>query len=221
LELPPDFERRCVRWLLVWSAALATAHVVFNLTWTMHSSSAELKALFGLNYESSLASWTSIVTMALLGLACLGVGARRGLTGWKWSGAFFLYLSLDDGSKLHERLGWWSGVGDDGGAYAWTKVVLPVIGALGACVLVYLWRATRGEAAARRHVLAAFVLWGLALALEVPEMYLRDSGRTLRDFSIHLYFQVAEEWCELVAPGVMLAGVLTLLRTGPRSTDRT
>jgi hypothetical protein len=209
---PP--ERRFVRWLLVWSVALVAAHVFYNLTWTMHSSPAELKALFGLNYESSLASWTSIVTMALLGLACFGVGDQRALAGWKWCGAFFLYLSLDDGSKLHERLGWWSGVGD-GNGYAWTKVVLPVIGALGACVLVYLWRATRGEAAARRHLHAAFALWGLALALELPEMYLRDSGRTLRDFSIHLYPQVLEEWCELVAPGIMLAGVVTLLRTSP------
>ncbi len=221
MELSPDFERRFVRWLLLWSAVLAVAHVVFNLTWRMHSSSAELKALFGLNYESSLASWTSIVTMALLGLACFGVGARRGLAGWKWSGAFFLYLSLDDGSKLHERLGWWSGVGDSGGQYAWTKVVLPVIAVLGVCTLVYVWRATHGAASARRHVLAAFGLWGFALALELPEMYWRDSGRTLRDFSIHLYFQVVEEWCELVAPGVMLAGVLTQLRTGPRTSDRT
>jgi len=211
--LPADIERRFVLWLLVWSVLLVAAHVFYNLTWTMHSSPAELKALFGLNYESSLASWTSIVTMALLGLACFGVGAQRALAGWKWCGALFLYLSLDDGSKLHERLGWWSGVGDGGGTYAWTKVVLPVIAVFGVCTLVYMWRATRGENSARRHMLAAFSLWGLALALELPEMYLRDSGRTLRDFSIHLYPQVLEEWCELVAPGVMLAGVVTLLRT--------
>jgi hypothetical protein len=211
----PTIDQRFLRAYVALSAVLLLAHASLHLSWSTRSAPTPLKALVAFAGEDSLVSWTSIVTMFLLGLAALALGLVRGERGWRLTGAFFVLLSLDDGAMLHERLGWLSGVGD-GRTYAWTVVVLPFIALFGLAAFAQIWRATRGHALARRRLLQAFTLWGAALALELPELALKESGERWRGFPLHLYSQLAEEWCELVAPGVLLAGLLALLGDEPR-----
>ena len=44
--------------------------------------------------------------MFALGVLCIVLGALRRRRGWQLSGAFFLFLSMDDAAMIHERIGW-------------------------------------------------------------------------------------------------------------------
>lgn len=202
--------RRVFALLLVWDLTLLTGHVLLHLTWRFRSAPQPLRDLFAFASEDSLVTWTSIVTMFALGLACLALGSVRQQSGWKWTGALFVALSMDDGAMLHERISWLTGRAD-GAVYSWIVVVLPVLAVLGIAAFAQVWRGTRGARAPRRLAVLAFALWGIALALEIPEKAIRESGARWRGFSAHRYPQLLEEWCELVAPGLLLVGVLSLL----------
>ncbi|MEZ5978561.1 MAG: hypothetical protein R3F34_10115 [Planctomycetota bacterium] len=202
--------RRFLRAYLAWSLLLAAAHVALNLSWSTRNAPKPLKDLVAFASESSLVTWTSVVAMFAVGLACVAIGRRDGARGWTLSGAFFVYLSMDDGAMLHERLAWLTGM-RDGVVYSWTFLVLPAIALFGAAAFFQLWRGTRGRAVARRALLGAFALWGLAVLCELAEKPLAESGLRWRGFPVANYQQLLEEWVEMLAPGVLLAGLITLL----------
>ena len=116
-----------------------------------------MRRMFNIAREDGLASWfaTTQTLMAglTLGLIYLAVkkrlGARWGeATGWLVLASFFVYMAIDDGAQLHERLGSTvAAMTKDAGSsldffpsYAWQLIFLPLFGALGLFMLVFLWR---------------------------------------------------------------------------------
>ncbi|QDU85202.1 hypothetical protein Pla163_23300 [Planctomycetes bacterium Pla163] len=211
---PVDFlthlPRRLVRGVLVWSAILLTGHVLLHLVWRFRNAPKPLRDLFAFASEDSLVTWTSVAVTIALAIACVALGVLKNERGWKLTGLFFAYLSLDDEAMLHERLSWLSGV-EDGVSFSWTFVVLPVMALFGLAVFVHIWRASTTSRSARRRTVAAYGMWAGALGLEGVERALVHSGERWRGFPVHLYQQLAEEWLEMVAPCVLLAAVLTLI----------
>jgi hypothetical protein len=194
---------------LLWSIALLVGHVALHLSENAHLHSENWKALTALNGENSLASWTSIVTAFAMGLVCFSLGEHEKRVRWRACGLFFVYLSLDDGAMLHERIGWLSGVGD-GTFYAWTKVVLPFIVVCGTLAFAHLWFACGRRRGARTRLVAAYALWTLAVAVELGEPTWHASAIVIDGLPIHHHAIVLEETCELVAPGVLVAALLVL-----------
>jgi hypothetical protein len=205
----PGLHRTFLRYHLLWSLVLLAAHVALHLSADAHTYSENWKALTALNGENSLASWTSIVSAFAMGLVCFSLGERDQRIRWRACGLFFVYLSLDDGAMLHERIGWLSGVGD-GTFYAWTKVVLPFIVLCGSAAFVHLWFATAGRRGARVRLVAAYALWALAVAVELGEPTWHASDLVWNGLPIHHHAIVLEETCELVAPGALVAALLAL-----------
>ena len=115
-----------------------------------------MRRMFNIAREDGLASWfaTTQTLMAglTLGLIYLAVkkrlGARWEATGWLVLASFFIYMAIDDGAQLHERLGsTFAAMREDAGSsldffpsYTWQLIFLPFFGALGLFMLVFLWR---------------------------------------------------------------------------------
>src|SRR5262249_27092186 len=86
---------------------LVAAHCALELTWHFHGAvPAALRPLLMAHEDQGILSWLTIATSAALGLACVAVGALERRRGWHLVGALFLFLSMDDATMLHERVGW-------------------------------------------------------------------------------------------------------------------
>jgi hypothetical protein len=117
----------------------------------------------------ALVAWAFVVTTR----ATRATAFRR--AGWLFVAILFTYLSVDDGAKVHERMGTWSEtfattseVLMDYPSYAWQLVVGPVLGILGLFMLFFLWRELQ-DWPLRLGVLAAFGCMTLAVFLDFVE----------------------------------------------------
>jgi len=147
---------------------------------------ASVRGLANIAREDSIASWfgTAQTWMIGLTLALIWWTVRAthapGATAWRARGwlllaVFFLYMSADDGSRIHERFGsafkivaMDSDKGDSGSilhsfpSYAWQILFLPMFASVGLFVLFFLWRELRDR---RSWLLVAAALGCLAVAV--------------------------------------------------------
>jgi len=169
--------------------------------------------------EDGLGSWlavtqTSLVALTAWLLAALargGAAGAGGLRAWRARGwvtlaAFLTYLALDDGAKVHERLGTTAAeLWGDGGnvllaafpSYAWQLVVGPPLALLGAFTLVFLWRQLR-DGHGRLLVVAALACLVLAVGLDFLEGLAREHpwnvwGRAARGIALNRWTQLRFE----------------------------
>jgi len=104
--------------------------------------------LFGVNEETSLATWWASVALALLATLTAIVGMARAndrteqLTWWALA-AGFLFLSVDDGIMLHERVGFLLGDGGELHDARWMIVWLPLAACVGGVVMWRVWGMSR------------------------------------------------------------------------------
>jgi len=115
-----------------------------------------MRRLFNIAREDGLASWFASTQTLLAGLTLAFIylvtrgrqGSQGKSAGWLVLAGFFLYMAIDDGAQLHERVGTTiDAMRENAGAsasffpsYTWQLVFLPVFGALGLFMLVFLWR---------------------------------------------------------------------------------
>lgn len=177
----------CCEVLLVW------ADYYFN--YSRGTSFGPLRRFFNIAREDGAASWFAVTQTLLIALTLftlhLGSRARPDATrlqrrGWLVLAVFFTYMAFDDGTQFHERIGSvWGSIraeavtgGDPGGwatrlaalfpSYNWQFLFVPLFGAAGLFMLVFLWREldTRG---ARAALLASIGLLACAVALDFVE----------------------------------------------------
>ncbi len=152
-----------------------------------------LRRLANITREDSLASWVGTTQTSLVALTvwwiwlvvCRTAAARWRRIGWLVVAAFFTLMAVDDGAMLHERAGTVfselnssdSAAGPATGlvgsseafpSYAWQLVALPLFVALGAFILVFLWRALPSSSL-RWLVLVALTCFAVAVALDFVE----------------------------------------------------
>ena len=101
-----------------------------------------MRRMFNIAREDGLASWfaTTQTLMAGLTLGMIYVAVKKRLgapwgeaTGWLVLASFFVYMAIDDGAQLHERLGSTvAAMREDAGSsldffpsYAWQLIFLP------------------------------------------------------------------------------------------------
>ncbi len=141
--------------------------------------------IFNVSSESSIANFFSSVQTLAVGVVLWlvrrrvlleGEAARWRRRGWGALALFFLYLGVDDGAMIHERLG--SFASHLGGAllhraelafgsYTWQLVLGPVFALAGVLMLVFLWRELRGSP--RTMVALALVCYAMAVGLDYVE----------------------------------------------------
>lgn len=178
---------------------------------------------FDISREESVGTWLSSNIALLVGLFAAAVflhsrkhDPRAIAWGWALVALFFLYVSIDDAAKLHERLGtairvkyeattdttldtWFP-------SWGWQIFVAPVFVAYGCYMLWFLWRAV--EPANHRWVLLAFGLFGVAVLLDFVE------GMELAwlegDDALHL-LQLTEETLEMLGTTAFLYVMMSSL----------
>ena len=143
-----------------------------------------MRRLFNIAREDSLASWFATTQTLLagltLGLVCLATRRQPGMgwkaTAWLVLASFFIYMAVDDGAQLHERLGSTvDAMREDLGAsldffpsYSWQLIFLPFFGSLGLFMLVFLWREL-GSPSSRVLLLTAIAFQVFAVGLDFLE----------------------------------------------------
>ena len=119
------------------------------------SSVGAIRRLTNITREDGLSGWFQPVQTLLVALTVWAIYVlERRLSptrwqplGWALVAAFFTYMAVDDGTKLHERVGtaFSATHGRDTllaafPSYAWQVVFLPAFALLGAFTLLFLWQ---------------------------------------------------------------------------------
>jgi len=182
LELP---YRRLLVGVLVVCVAIEIAFVLLDyyVSFAGGSDVPAIRRLFNITREDGLPGWFGPVQTLLLGLTLWLVWAverRRRPAEWRVAGwaviaSFFTYMAIDDGSKLHERLGSAFGrhigdgtVLDSFPSYAWQLLFLPAFALLGVFTLVFSWREL-GDRAGRLLLLGGIACFVVAVGLDFLE----------------------------------------------------
>jgi hypothetical protein len=142
-----------------------------------------IRRLFNTAREDGLASFFGVTQTAFVALTAWLVArttrlrgdGRRRTAGWLVLTGFFAYMAIDDGSKLHERVGTAvehlsvrGGLPSAFPSYAWQVVFLPFFAALGLFTLVFLWRELR-DWTGRSCVLVGLGLFVVAVGMDFCE----------------------------------------------------
>lgn len=143
-----------------------------------------LRRMCNITREDSLASWFQVTQTLLAGLtallAWLGLRAKNEQAwrrrGWFLVSIFFLYMAMDDGAQVHERIGTAFDVLRERGvgpgvlfpSYAWQILFVPLLGGMGLYVASFLWR-TFSSRAARTALVVAVLLQAVAVGLDFQE----------------------------------------------------
>lgn len=188
---------------------------------------AGLAQAFDMTQEANLLTWyssTQLLFVAVFGFLCacrlrLTDAPRWRQAGWVIISLFFLYMAVDDGAYLHERLGGAFGrtVSDSSPlafagrypSYHWQVLLGPMFGAMGLFILVFLQR----ELGRRMQwvVVAALGCYAVAVFLDFLDgygdgdvyRYLSSLTAASRDTQQH-YMRVVEEFLELLGTTLFL-----------------
>ncbi|MDO8795637.1 MAG: hypothetical protein Q7J25_13575 [Vicinamibacterales bacterium] len=161
-----------------------------------------IRRLCNMTREDALASWFQVTQTLLTGLTALLIwfSARHRRsggwhsTGWLVVALFFLYMAVDDGAQVHERIGTAfdelreRGVGPGVlfPSYAWQILFVPLLGGVGLFMFAFLWRTLAGRAA-RLTVLLAIALQAAAVGLDFQE-------GLAPDHSLNVYSAIVNRW---------------------------
>jgi hypothetical protein len=177
--------------------------------------SSAMRRFFNITREDSLANWFSSMQTLLVALTIWIIfylsiprdkAARlfkKGRSGWLILALFFTFMSLDDGSKLHERLGTFFKESISAElflTYGWQIVVAPFFIVIGVYMAWFLWHQLKRS----RHfylAVAALALLGFAMGLDFVE------GMDIAALSSHAiehFMKVFEEFIEMFANTIFL-----------------
>jgi hypothetical protein len=222
----------------VWVALVGVGLLLVFLDATVNygewASSGAIQRLFNITREDALANWfQSMQTLMvggvlwLIGLRVKGrnqeAWARRG---WLLLAVFFMYLAVDDGAKIHERVG--TAIDDISGSYdatdssesatgfrsyTWQVVFVPLFGAMGLFALLFLWKQLKTPAL-RTLLVIGFGCFAVAVGLDYIEGL--EGGYDwvidrydIDDYAVTHFAKALEEWIEMFGTTCLLVGFLT------------
>ena len=231
------------RLILVLFATFVAFEVLLVLldgfvNWGHLSSYSQIRRLVNITREDSIGTWFSSLQFLVVGiclcLVLLRVRAEGGssLKQMQWSvlAFFFVYLSMDDGSKFHERIGTvfkknvQAAEGSDrvlssaGGflqsfpTYYWHVVFIPIFAIVGFYMLFLLWREFK------RPLLRVMLIAGLSFyaisqgmdfieGMDDPYTFL-ERAFSLRYKTILHFSKSVEEFMEMFGTTLILTALL-------------
>ncbi len=171
---PSRMVRRLLKTVLWVTVGLLVADYLFNFFDVADND--RVRRLFNVAREESVPTWfasTQALALAVTAwvLSRADSPARRG---WLGVATFFLYVSVDDAAKVHERLG--SALGEvfedrewaaDFPSYTWQLFVAPVLGLALLWSVLFIWRRVSGGY--RRWAVVGLAGFGVAQAIDFLE----------------------------------------------------
>jgi hypothetical protein len=227
-------------WLLLVGFELLLVFLDATVNYREWASSGAIQRLFNITREDALANWfQSVQTLAVAGVLWLiafrtrgGDGAVWTRRGWLVLAVFFAYLAVDDGAKIHERVGTaiddLSMSNDDGvpsdsprfASYTWQVVFVPLFGLVGLFAFFFLWThlKTRDLRVLLVLGLSCFVV---AVGLDYVEGLEGGYDWLVErlesdDYTVSHFAKALEEWIEMFGTTCLLMGFLThFMRRSP------
>ena len=218
---------RRVLWMGIF-LGLAYLLLDYVMNYRLGAAIGPLRRLFNITREDSAASWFGAIQTLLTGLTALMIyfvararSASQQGRGWAVV-ANFIYMAIDDGVQIHERLGSAlyalsrapGSVFERFPSYPWQLVFVPVFGFLGLYILVFLWRELRG-AGQRCLVIAALSLQAFAVGLDFVEGLM--PGHPWNIYRLIAEFLDAGVWI----PGDALAPAFDMVRHFGKACEET
>ncbi len=194
--------------------ALAAADIILNHYKVLPS---PLRRSFNIAREDSIGTWFAVVqVLAVSAMAFMLYRGAKALdlpasTRRIWAGLslFFLYMSIDDASELHERLG--STFQDEVTffpSYAWQAIFAPIFGFAGLVLLYVAWRVLEDKASKRAIVFGLFALT-VAVALDFAEG-VEDLASSIAD-SLGWEEQTVSHFQKVAEESIEMAGITLFL----------
>ena len=190
--------------------------------------------VFDMTREESIPNWYASILLFCIGLTSLLIyvvqrakGVRRAdASPWLFFSGFFTFLSMDDGAKIHERLGsffrelteegegiFWvfQDVLDSASTYSWQVFVLPVFLFVGFFMLLWGYQHVR-NLGTQRWVFFGSVCIALAIGVDYFEGLVDNEvvsleGRAFSEDTIAHYQRVIEEFLEMSGFIAVLRGL--------------
>lgn len=177
---------------------------------------ARLLDLFSVNLEESIPTWYSSVQLLLasflLGWVTLSKHQRREPYRAHWAGLtlIFLYLSMDEGSAIHESF---SGPLQDAFGtsgfleFGWLILFVPLVLIFGLAYLRFWWRLP--SPTRTLFAIAGIVYIGGAVVIESisANQYSADGGSSF----VYLAIATVEELCEMLGIAILIYALLDYL----------
>lgn len=161
-----------------------------------------IRRMCNMTREDGLASWFQITQTLLTGLTALLIWVsvrhrsndRWHVRGWFVVAMFFLYLAVDDGAQVHERIGTAFDTLRERGvgpgvlfpSYAWQILFVPLLGAVGLFMFAFLWTAF-GTVRGRMLVILAILFQVAAVGLDFQE-------GLAADHPLNVYSAIVSRW---------------------------
>jgi hypothetical protein len=196
---------------------------------------AAIRRLFSIVREDALGSWFSSAQTLMVGLTAwlltlLSRYSGKRSTAWAWGliAAFFTYMAVDDGAKVHERVGsvyeHIALSGSDEAAtghaaklldifpsFSWQIIFMPIFCAMGLFILIFLIRELK-QPKARIVIFTALALFAVTASLDFFEgvdkyemkssynihMIIRDKF-DLENHTVQHFSKSIEEFLEMIA----------------------
>ena len=195
MTIPPTITlnaEKAIKLLFIFCIVFELLLVVFDITINFAQGSDHLliQRMFNVAREDSIASWFGTTQTFLTGLTLLFiyliVREKPELSlkpaGWLIIALFFIYLAIDDGIQLHERIGSYihTTIGGRNNpvsdfellnifpSFTWQVIFLPLFVFAGIYILYFLWRELKTKQQ-RITLLICFSLLGTAVVLDFFE----------------------------------------------------
>jgi hypothetical protein len=189
--------------------------------------------VFDMTREESIPNWYASILLFNIGLTCLVTFViqrcrvdRRDAVPWLFFAGFFTFLSMDDGAKIHERLGsFFRELAEDGdgvftvfqpvlevaSTYSWQIFVLPVFLFFAFFILLWGFNNISVRETHRWILLGGFFI-AIGLGLDYFEGLVDNGvidleGRPLSVNTIEHYQRVLEEFLEMTGFICILRGL--------------
>ena len=162
-----------------------------------------INRLANITRELGLASWFQTIqtfmvalTLWLILLVCKkDTQLAKSATGWRILVFFFLYMAIDDGTQIHERLGdvfrdlfkvetgqeaisWGSKLLEFFPSWPWQIIILPMLAGFGIFMFLFLWHQIK-TATARKMLVLAVSFFIMAVCLDFIEGLPKEHGLNL------------------------------------------
>ena len=190
-QLPQSIElsintRRLAKIVLIVCLLVEIAFLLLDyyVNFSEYTDIGALQRLFNITQEDGLASWFASTQTLLVGISfgfiycCVRQqsGKQREAIGWLVLTCFFIYMAIDDGAMLHERLSTTFRKSlaqsdmslDFFPSYTWQLIFLPIFSAFGIFIFYFLWFQFSNQNS-RKLLILVMSCFALAVGLDFIE----------------------------------------------------
>lgn len=181
MEIKSDLAKKIFLFLINLEVFFFLADFIFIIV--LPESHFSIQKIFNMAREDSLASWFSSIQLLIISLTFLLSGHlgfsklnkdKHFFRSTKILSGFFLYLAIDDGAILHERLS--TAITDSLSSnlfsffpsYYWQVIFLPVILILASYMVAFFWKEIK-SAKLKKTLFLSFFLFALAIIIDFFE----------------------------------------------------